>query len=64
MNKIIIESETLKNNFKDGYIKASSLVEYLKKYFNNSIATCLKDFKIKKASLQLLSNELVFSYEI
>lgn len=64
MKKIIIKNETLKSNFKDGYIKANSLIEYLKKYFNNPKATCLKDFKIKKASLQFVANELIFNYQV
>lgn len=63
-NNLVIKNDYLKKCFIDGYIKAGEMVEYLKPYFKNDNAICLKDFGITSAGFKLVGNELKMYYNM
>lgn len=63
-NNLTIKDDYLKQCYLDGYIKAGEMVEYLKPYFKNNKAKCLKDFGITSAGFKLVGNDLTMYYNI
>ena len=63
-NNLVIKSDYLKKCYLDNYIKAGEMVEYLKPYFKNDNAKCLKDFGITSAGFKLVGNELKMYYNM